>query len=430
MTTNSTKIQMKNGKLVVPDQVTIPFIMGDGIGREVTEATQRIIQQALDLAYSNQKSILWKEVFAGEKAYQMTGEWLPQETLNSFSEYLVGMKGPLTTPVGEGIRSLNVALRKDLDLYVCLRPVRYFSGINAPVNNPQAIDVTIFRENTEDVYTGIEFAADNPQTTFFLDWFKKNFPAESSKIRFSDSVGIGLKPISKSGSERLIRAAMDYAIAKNKPVVTFVHKGNIMKFTEGAFRNWGYELVDRDYATVAYSSKQYTRTLQSSGVAAAEMEKKSALSSGKIWVNDIIADAAFQNLLLYPDKFSVIATTNLNGDYLSDALAAQVGGIGIAPGANINFQSGIAIFEATHGTAPDIVGKNLANPSSLILSSVMLLEYIGWDKAAKLITNALENTIKKGQLTKDLAQFVQGATSLGTREFADFVIRNFVESGD
>jgi isocitrate dehydrogenase len=421
---------MKNGKLEVPDHVTIPFIMGDGIGQDVTVATQRIIKHALNKVYSQQKIIHWKEVFAGETAFQKTGEWLPQETLDAFSEYLVGMKGPLTTPVGEGVRSLNVALRKDLDLYVCLRPVRYFSGIKSPVNNPEVIDVTIFRENTEDVYTGIEFAADSPQTSLFFDWFKTNFPNEATKIRFSDSVGIGFKPISKNGSERLIRAAMNYAISNKKSIVTFVHKGNIMKFTEGAFRNWGYELVEIEYADFSYTAKQYAKTLQLSGVSAAEMEKKSALSKGKIWVNDVIADAAFQNLLLYPEKFSVIATTNLNGDYLSDALAAQVGGIGIAPGANINYQTGIAIFEATHGTAPDIAGKNLANPSSLILSSVLMLDYIGWHEAAKLITKALEITIKNGQLTHDLAQFVHGATSVGTSEFAELIIRNFPESGD
>ena len=361
---------------------------------------------------------------------QGTVEGLPQETLDAFAEYLVGIKGPLTTPVGEGVRSLNVALRKELDLYVCLRPVKYFDGINSPVVNPQDIDITIFRENTEDVYTGIEFEANSEKAGAFLNWIKEIFPTEFQKIRFTESVGFGIKPISQAGSERLIRAAVNYAISHKKPIITFVHKGNIMKFTEGSFRNWGYDLVEKEFSEFVYTAKQYAQTRKLSGKHVADAEKNAALSTEKIWVNDIIADAAFQNLLLYPRDFSVIATTNLNGDYLSDALAAQVGGIGIAPGANINFQTGVAIFEATHGTAPDIAGKNLANPASLILSSALMLEYIGWHEAAQLITNALAKTIKNGQLTIDLAQFVKGSTPLSTNEFAKKIIENFETTGD
>lgn len=425
MTNLSKTITMNAGSLQVPNTITIPFISGDGIGPEITKATQKIITHALEIAYHPQKSIIWKEVLAGEKAFQETGEWLPEDTLDSFEKYLIGMKGPLTTPVGEGIRSLNVALRKDLDLYACLRPVRYFDGVMSPVKNPEKIDITIFRENTEDVYTGIEFDAESPQANSFLDWLRGFSPTDYQKIRFPNQVGIGFKPISKNGSERLLRAALEYAIANKKPFVTLVHKGNIMKFTEGAFRNWGYDLAEKEYSETVYSARQYEKTKKMDGIQNAESEKETSLKNGKIWLNDVIADAAFQNLLLYPEKFSVIATTNLNGDYISDALAAQVGGIGIAPGANINYETGVAIFEATHGTAPDIAGKNLANPSSMILSSVLMLDYIGWHTAAQLITKALAKTIKQGQLTQDLAQFVNGSTKLGTTEFAAKVIENF-----
>lgn len=425
MSDSITSIQMVNKKLIVPNQVTIPFITGDGIGSDVTAAMQLVVNTAIEKAYQFEKKILWKEVLAGEKAFHQTGEWLPQETLNAFSEYVVGIKAPLTTPVGGGIRSLNVALRKDLDLYVCLRPVRYFQGINAPVTQPEKIDVTIFRENTEDVYSGIEFEADSQESKMLLDWLQKQLPDSYQKIRFPQSVGLGIKPISKEGSQRLIRAAIEYAIRNKKPIVTLIHKGNIMKFTEGAFRMWGYELVDSEYKDFVYTALQYEKTRKDAGITEAQKEKDRALSNGKIWMNDVITDAAFQNLLLYPQDFSVIATSNLNGDYLSDALAAQVGGIGISPGANINYQSGVAIFEATHGTAPDIAGKNLANPSSLILSSTLMLQYLGWNEAAELITTALEKTINNGQLTNDLAQFVIGSTALSTSEFAKAIINNF-----
>lgn len=420
-----TSIRMVNKQLIVPDQVTIPFIPGDGIGPDVTAAMKSVVNAAIEKAYQNEKNIIWKEVFAGEKAFHQTGEWLPQETLNAFSEYVVGIKGPLTTPVGGGIRSLNVALRKDLDLYVCLRPVRYFQGINAPVTQPEKIDITIFRENTEDVYSGIEFESDSQEAKMFLDWLKEHLPDSYQKIRFPQSVGLGIKPISKQGSQRVIQAAIEYAIRNKKPIVTLIHKGNIMKYTEGAFRMWGYELAESEYKEFIYTARQFEHTKKNAGITEAKKEKEWALSNGMIWMNDVITDAAFQNLLLYPQDFSVIASSNLNGDYLSDALAAQVGGIGISPGANINYQTGIAVFEATHGTAPDIAGKNLANPSSLILSSVLMLQYLGWNEAAELITKALERTINHGQLTQDLAQFVIGSTSLSTNEFAKAIINNF-----
>jgi isocitrate dehydrogenase len=416
---------MVNKKLIVPDQVTIPFISGDGIGPDVTAASLLVVNAAIEKAYQNEKRIIWKEVVAGERAFHQTGEWLPQETLNAFSDYIVGIKGPLTTPVGGGIRSLNVALRKDLDLYVCLRPVRYFQGINAPVTQPEKIDVTIFRENTEDVYSGIEFKADSQESKMFLDWLKEHLPDSYQKIRFPQSVGLGIKPISKEGSQRVIQAAIEYAIRHKKKIITLIHKGNIMKYTEGAFRMWGYELAESEYKDFVYTSRQFENTKKNAGITEAIKEKEWAMSIGRIWMNDVITDAAFQNLLLYPQDFSVIATSNLNGDYLSDALAAQVGGIGISPGANINYQTGIAVFEATHGTAPDIAGKNLANPSSLILSSVLMLQYLGWNDAAELITKALEKTINHGELTQDLAQFVIGSTSFSTNEFAKAIINNF-----
>jgi isocitrate dehydrogenase len=425
MIDSTTAIQMVNKKLIVPDQVTIPFITGDGIGPDVTDAMQSVVNAAIEKAYQFEKKIIWNEVFAGEKAFHQTGEWLPQETLNAFSEFVVGIKGPLTTPVGGGIRSLNVALRKDLDLYVCLRPVRYFQGINAPVTQPEKIDVTIFRENTEDVYSGIEFESDSQEAKMFLDWLQEQLPDSYHKIRFPQSVGLGIKPISKEGSQRLIQAAIEYAIRNKKPIVTLIHKGNIMKFTEGAFRMWGYDLAERDYKEFIYTARQFEHTRTHVGISEAKKEKEWALGNGMIWMNDVITDAAFQNLLLYPQDFSVIASSNLNGDYLSDALAAQVGGIGISPGANINYQTGIAVFEATHGTAPDIAGKNLANPTSLILSSVLMLQYLGWNDAAELITKALEKTINHGQLTQDLAQFVTGSSALGTGEFAKAIINNF-----
>lgn len=420
----SNKIEMVDGKLIVPDAPVIPFVKGDGIGQEIWQATVKVIDAAIKKAFSGQKQILWKEYTAGESAARETGEWLPQETLQAFKNYKIGIKGPLTTPVGGGIRSINVTLRKTLDLYACVRPVRYFPGITAPVREPEKINMVIFRENTEDLYSGIEFEAGSEKNKRFLTSFADEFPEEFQKIRFTDHVGIGLKPISQAGSERLIKAAINYAIVNNRKTVTLVHKGNIMKYTEGSFRNWGYSLAEEVFAENIYSLRQFTKTQKEKGMEAAKAEKIQALSEGKIWVNDVITDAAFQQLLLYPQDFDVLVATNLNGDYLSDAIAAQVGGIGIAPGANINYSTGIAIFEATHGTAPTIAGQDLANPSSMILSAEMMLRYIGWGEAADLVLSGLTNCIQAGYLTKDLGQFVSGATLVGTQAFAEEIIKN------
>lgn len=421
MTGEGKNIRVENGHLIIPDRPRIPFIAGDGIGPEVWDATQKIVDLAVKIAYQGEREIVWIPVLAGEAAYNQTGSWLPEDTLESFKTYRIGIKGPLTTPVGGGIRSLNVALRKELDLYVCLRPVRWFRGIDAPVVAPQHVDITVFRENTEDVYSGIEFQAGSPKAEKFLELVQENFPEEYSKIRFTDQVAIGLKPISAEGSQRLVRAAIQYALENNLHTVTLVHKGNIMKFTEGGFLNWGYQVAQQEYAGHVYTARTWQETKNKEGADAAAKEKERALAQGKIWVNDIITDAAFQQVLLYPQEFEIIATPNLNGDYLSDALAAQVGGIGIAPGANINYETGLAIFEATHGTAPTIAGQNKANPSSLLLSAEMMLKYMKWTEAASLILSGLEKTIASGQLTVDLAQFVGGSTTLGTSQFADAV---------
>jgi isocitrate dehydrogenase len=388
------KIQKQNTRLLVPDHVTIPFIEGDGVGAEITPVSRRVVNEAVAKAYNGSRSIEWKEVLAGEKAFKATGSWLPGETLDVFREYLVGIKGPLTTPVGEGIRSLNVALRQTLDLYVCLRPVRWFRGVASPLKEPQKVDMVIFRENTEDIYAGIEWQQGTPEAEKFLRFLKDEMHV--TQIRFEETSSFGVKPVSIEGTERLVRAAIEYALANGLPSVTLVHKGNIMKFTEGGFKKWGYALAEREYAR--------------------------ELSEGKLIVNDVIADAFLQNTLLTPEKYSVIATLNLNGDYISDQLAAMVGGIGIAPGANINYQSGHAIFEATHGTAPDIAGKNTVNPSSLILSSVMLLEYIGWKEAAGLVTNAMEKAFINHQATYDLARFMPNGKTLGTVQFGEIII--------
>jgi len=385
------KITKQNDKLVVPDVVTIPFIEGDGVGREITAVNQTVVNEAVKKAYNNQRSIEWKEVLAGGKAFEQTGNWLPDETLDVFREYLIGIKGPLTTPVGEGIRSLNVALRQTLDLYVCLRPVRWFKGVVSPIKEPQKVNMTIFRENTEDIYAGIEWQQGTPEAARILKFLKEEMGVK--KIRFEQTSAFGVKPVSIEGTERLVRAAIEYALANRLPSVTLVHKGNIMKFTEGGFKKWGYALAEREYAD--------------------------ALGDGRLVVNDCIADAFLQNTLLTPEKYSVIATLNLNGDYISDQLAAMVGGIGIAPGANINYVTGHAIFEATHGTAPDIAGRNLANPSSLLLSSVMMLEYLGWKEAADLITQALESAFVNGEATNDLARFMSNGHPLGTQEFGE-----------
>lgn len=388
------KITKIDGKLMVPDTPTIPFVEGDGVGAEVTPVMQAVANAAVEKAYAGKREIEWKEVLAGGKAHELTGEWLPQATMDAFREYLVGIKGPLMTPVGGGIRSLNVALRQGLDLYVCQRPVRYFKGVVSPVKHPEKVDICIFRENTEDIYAGIEWEAGTPEARKFYDFIHDEMGV--SKVRFPETSGFGVKPVSQEGSERLIRAAIDYALAHGRKTVTLVHKGNIMKFTEGGFKKWGYALAEREY--------------------------KDALDDGRLVVNDCICDAFLQNALLKPQDYSVIATMNLNGDYVSDMLAAQVGGIGIAPGGNINYQTGHAIFEATHGIAPDIAGKDIVNPSSIILSAVMMLDYMGWHEAGRMIEDALERLFQKGVATADLARFMPHGTTVGTKLFGEKII--------
>ena len=388
------KITKTDGRLNVPSHPTIPFIEGDGVGAEITPVCQSVVNAAVKKAYGTARKIEWKEVLAGGKAFEQTGELLPQATLDAFSDCLVGIKGPLMTPVGGGIRSLNVALRQTLDLYVCQRPVRYFKGVESPVKHPENVDMCIFRENTEDIYAGIEWESGTEEAARFYKFIHEQM--EVSKVRFPETSAFGVKPVSREGSERLIRSAIEYALAHNLPSVTLVHKGNIMKFTEGGFKKWGYELARREYAD--------------------------ALDSGRLVVKDCICDAFLQNALLKPEEYSVIATLNLNGDYVSDMLAAQVGGIGIAPGANINYQTGHAIFEATHGIAPDIAGQDKVNPSSIILSSVMMLDYIGWHEAATLITTAMESLFAQSVATADLARFMEGGTALGTRAFGDRLV--------
>lgn len=388
------KITKIDGKLMVPDTPTIPFVEGDGVGAEVTPVMQAVVNAAVEKAYAGKREIEWKEVLAGGKAHELTGEWLPQATMDAFREYLVGIKGPLMTPVGGGIRSLNVALRQGLDLYVCQRPVRYFKGVVSPVKHPEKVDMCIFRENTEDIYAGIEWEAGTPEARKFYDFIHDKMGV--SKVRFPETSGFGVKPVSQEGSERLIRAAIDYALAHGRKTVTLVHKGNIMKFTEGGFKKWGYALAEREY--------------------------KDALDDGRLVVNDCICDAFLQNALLKPQDYSVIATMNLNGDYVSDMLAAQVGGIGIAPGGNINYQTGHAIFEATHGIAPDIAGKDIVNPSSIILSAVMMLDYMGWHEAGRMIEDALERLFQKGVATADLARFMPDGTTVGTKLFGEKII--------
>ena len=436
-------VTIKNGKLKVPNDPIIPFIEGDGTGRDIWKASVRVFDAAVAKAYKGKKQIVWKEVLAGQKAFDQTGNWLPDETLDVIREQLIAIKGPLTTPVGGGMRSLNVALRQILDLYVCLRPVRYFSGVPSPVKHPELVDMVIFRENTEDIYAGIEMVGGSENAAKVLKFLKKEFPKDFEKIRFgtkektkeynksaklkSDNdvvVGIGIKPVSKLGTERLVRSAIEYAITNNRKSVTIVHKGNIMKFTEGGFRDWAYELADSEFSNNVFTWANYERIKAASGAAAADTAQKEALAAGKILIKDAIADIALQQVLTRPTDFDVIATLNLNGDYVSDALAAQVGGIGIAPGANINYITGHAIFEATHGTAPKYADLDMVNPSSLLLSGVMMFEYMGWDAVAKMITKSIEKAIKTKRVTYDFERLMEGATKLKCSEFADEIIKN------
>jgi isocitrate dehydrogenase len=410
--------------LRVPDRPIIPFIEGDGTGPDIWRAASRVFDAAVEKAYGGARRIVWHEVLAGQKAFDLTGSWLPEETLDAFRQYLVGIKGPLTTPIGGGIRSLNVALRQILDLYVCLRPVRWFRGVPSPVRAPEKVDMVIFRENTEDIYAGIEFAEGTADVRKVLAFLRQEFPAAYSKVRFPESSAIGFKPVSREGSERLIRAAIDYAVRHRRRSVTFVHKGNIMKFTEGAFRNWGYELAEREFGPQVYSWDQWERTKAAQGEQAANREQKDALASGRVLVKDAIADITLQQVLTRPDEFDVIATPNLNGDYLSDALAAQVGGIGIAPGGNINYVTGHAVFEATHGTAPKYANQDKVNPGSVILSGEMMLRYMGWPEAADLIIKGMDGAIASKRVTYDFARLMPDAVELKTSEFGQAVVEN------
>jgi isocitrate dehydrogenase len=418
------KITIQNGKLSVPDQPIIPFIEGDGTGPDIWRASVRVMDAAVEKAYGGKRKIHWMEVYAGQKSNDMFNTWLPDETVQACRDYLVSIKGPLTTPIGGGIRSLNVALRQMLDLYVCLRPVRWFKGVPSPVRTPDRVDMTIFRENTEDIYVGIEFEAGTPDNKKFLDAFKAAFPKQFAKIRFPETSGIGIKPVSQEGTERLFRSAVEYAIVNKRKSVTIVHKGNIMKFTEGAFRNWAYALAEKEFADQVYTWDQWERTKAAKGEKAANEEQDAAKKAGKIIIKDAIADITLQQVLTRPEEFDVIATMNLNGDYLSDALAAQVGGIGIAPGGNINYVTGHAVFEATHGTAPKYANLDKVNPGSVILSGEMMLRYMGWVEAADAIISAMDKTIGQKTVTYDFARLMEGAKEVKCSEFGDALIRN------
>jgi isocitrate dehydrogenase len=419
------KISTSNGKLVVPEHPIIPFIEGDGTGRDIWRASVRVLDAAVRSAYGERRKIEWMEVYAGEKSFNAFRSWLPDETVEACREFLISIKGPLTTPVGGGIRSLNVALRQLLDLYVCLRPVRWFKGVPSPVKAPEKVDMVIFRENTEDLYSGIEFEQGTEDNRKFLELLKSNFPKHYAKIRFPNTSGIGIKNVSIEGTERLFRAAIEYALANKRKSVTIVHKGNILKFTEGSFRAWAYALAEREYADRVYTWPQWERTKAAGGEQAANDEQAASLKSGKLLIKDAIADITLQQVLTRADEFDVVATMNLNGDYLSDALAAQVGGIGIAPGANINYMTGHAVFEATHGTAPKYADLDQVNPGSVILSGEMMLRYMGWIEAADAIIRAMDRTIEQKIVTYDFARLMQGSTKVKCSEFGDALIRNF-----
>ncbi|HAR5430769.1 TPA: NADP-dependent isocitrate dehydrogenase [Staphylococcus aureus] len=416
------KITQGTEGLNVPNEPITPFIIGDGIGPDIWKAASRVIDAAVEKAYNGEKRIEWKEVLAGQKAFDTTGEWLPQETLDTIKEYLIAVKGPLTTPIGGGIRSLNVALRQELDLFTCLRPVRWFKGVPSPVKRPQDVDMVIFRENTEDIYAGIEFKEGTTEVKKVIDFLQNEMGA--TNIRFPETSGIGIKPVSKEGTERLVRAAIQYAIDNNRKSVTLVHKGNIMKFTEGSFKQWGYDLALTEFGDQVFTWQQYDEIVEKEGRDAANAAQEKAEKEGKIIIKDSIADIFLQQILTRPAEHDVVATMNLNGDYISDALAAQVGGIGIAPGANINYETGHAIFEATHGTAPKYAGLNKVNPSSVILSSVLMLEHLGWQEAADKITDSIEDTIASKVVTYDFARLMDGAEEVSTSAFADELIKN------
>lgn len=418
------RIRIQSGKLIVPPQPILPFVEGDGTGRDIWRASVRVLDAAVQKAYRGKRKIMWMEVLAGEKAYTETGSWLPDQTVEAFKTYLVGIKGPLTTPIGGGIRSLNVALRKMLDLYVCLRPVRYFKGVPSPVKHPEHVNMVVFRENTEDIYAGIEYENGTPENDQFLRSLKENFPKDYEKIRFPATTSIGIKPISKEGTQRLVRAAISWALANFRRNVTLVHKGNIMKYTEGAFRNWGYEVAEQEFGHRVYTWAQWERTRAAQGEEAANQEQDAAIKDGKLLIKDVIADIVFQQTITRAREFDVLATMNLNGDYLSDALAAQVGGIGIAPGGNINYLTGHAVFEATHGTAPKYADKDMVNPGSVILSGEMMLRHMGWLEAAALVIQGMEGAIEAKTVTYDFHRLMQGATLLSTSAFGDAVIEH------
>ncbi|MDC0586554.1 NADP-dependent isocitrate dehydrogenase [Gammaproteobacteria bacterium] len=424
MSQEGSKIELIDGKLTVPNDPIIPFIEGDGIGPDIWKSAVRVLDAAVEKAYNGERKIHWLEVYAGQKAFDKYNNWLPDQTIEDCKKYLVSIKGPLTTPIGGGMRSLNVALRQLLDLYVCLRPVRWFKGVPSPVKAPEQIDMIIFRENTEDIYAGIEFEQGSESNEKFLTFFKESFPEDYSKIRFPETSGIGIKPISIEGTERLLRSAFDFAIKNKRKSVTFVHKGNIMKYTEGAFRNWGYALAEREYGEYVYTWDQWERTKAEKGEEAANQEQTKAMNNGAILVKDAIADITLQQVLTRPSEFDVIATMNLNGDYLSDALAAQVGGIGIAPGGNINSLTGHAVFEATHGTAPKYTNLDKVNPGSVILSGEMMLRYLDWTEAADLIISSMDRTIQDRTVTYDFARLMDDVTPVKCSEFGDALINN------
>jgi isocitrate dehydrogenase len=418
------KITITGGQLRVPNHPILPFIEGDGTGRDIWRASQRVFDAAVEKAYQGQRKVYWMEIYAGEKAYNLCGSWLPEDTVEAFKEFLVGIKGPLTTPIGGGIRSLNVALRKALDLYVCQRPVHYFTGVPSPVKRPEDVDMVVFRENTEDIYAGIEFEYGTEENRRFKEIMQREFPEEYEKIRFPDTTGFGIKPVSKEGTVRLVRAAIQWALDNQRRSVTLVHKGNIMKYTEGSFRNWGYEVAEGEFGDKVYTWSQWGRTRKAAGEAAANAEQEAAVKAGKLIVKDVIADIVFQQTITRAHEFDILATMNLNGDYLSDALAAQVGGIGIAPGGNINYTNGHAIFEATHGTAPKYADKDMVNPGSVILSGEMMFRYMGWPEAADKIIKGISGAIAAKTVTYDFHRLMTGATLLKTSEFGEAVIRH------